>query len=173
MTQGAGPLIADRMQDPSAKVSLEDVAATAVEDTAEFLALEVSFGSKTFPRVLVAWAPALLEAFSGGEESGQQEMGQAVPPTLDRLLDVELPLSVSFGRTNLPVQDILKLGSGSIVELNCQANELVDVVVNNCMIARGEVVVIEGNYGVRIREIISRGERMALHNVRGPLRLSA
>ena len=75
-------------------------------------------------------------------------------------------MSVAFGRTTVPVHDILKLASGSIIELNCPANDLVEIIVNNCMIARGEVVVIEGNYGVRVREIISRSERMALHNVK-------
>lgn len=103
---------------------------------------------------------------------------QAEPPTLDLLLDVELPLSVSFGRTYLPVRDILKLSTGSIVELNCPANAYVDVIVNNCTIARGEVVVVEGNYGVRIDEIISRRERMMLQHKKGlnpgrPMRIGA
>ena len=86
------------------------------------------------------------------------------PPTLDMLLDVELPLSISFGRTFLPVREILKLQPGSVVELNCPAHAYVDVIVNNCTIARGEVVVIEGNYGVRIDEIISRRDRMLLQH---------
>jgi flagellar motor switch protein FliN/FliY len=86
------------------------------------------------------------------------------PATLDVLLDVELPLSVSFGRTYMPVRDILKLSTGSIVELNCPANSLVDVIVNNCTIARGEVVVVDGNYGVRIDQVISRRERMMIQH---------
>jgi flagellar motor switch protein FliN len=101
-----------------------------------------------------------------------------VAPTLDLLLDVELPLSVSFGRTYLAVREILKLSTGSIVELNCPANAYVDVIVNNCTIARGEVVVIEGNYGVRIDEIVSRRDRMLLQHKTGlnphrPMSISA
>ncbi len=96
-----------------------------------------------------------------------QEAGELATSTLDVLLDVELPLSISFGRTYLPIREILKLSTGSIVELNCPSTANVDVVVNNCTIARGEVVVIEGNYGVRIDEVISRRERMLLQNKKG------
>ncbi len=80
--------------------------------------------------------------------------------TLDLLLEVELPVSVSFGRAQLPLKEVLKLNSGSIVELNRSISEPVDLIVNNCVIARGEVVVVEGNYGVRIKQIISREERL-------------
>ncbi len=80
--------------------------------------------------------------------------------TLDLLLEVELPVSVSFGRAQLPLKDVLKLNSGSIVELNRSISEPVDIIVNNCVIARGEVVVVEGNYGVRIKQIISKEERL-------------
>ncbi len=80
--------------------------------------------------------------------------------TLDLLLDVELPISVSFGRAHLPLKEVMKLTTGSIVELNRTVSEPVDIIVNNCVIARGEVVVVEGNFGVRISEVISRQERL-------------
>jgi flagellar motor switch protein FliN/FliY len=80
--------------------------------------------------------------------------------TLGLLLEVELPVSVSFGRTQLELKDVLKLNSGSIVELNRSITEPVELIVNNCVIARGEVVVVEGNYGVRIKQIISKEERL-------------
>ena len=83
-----------------------------------------------------------------------------VPPTMDLLLDVELPVSVSFGKTEIPMKDVLKLTTGSVVELNRGVNEPVEVLVNHCLIARGEVVVVEGNYGVRIQQIISRSDRL-------------
>jgi flagellar motor switch protein FliN/FliY len=76
------------------------------------------------------------------------------------LLDVDLPVSVSFGRTRIPIKEILKLTTGSIVELNRSVSEPVEVIVNNCIVARGEVVVIEGNYGVRIHQIMSRQDRL-------------
>jgi len=80
--------------------------------------------------------------------------------TLELLLDVELPVSVSFGRTQLPLKDVIKLTTGSIVELNRGIGEPVEVIVNNCVIARGEVVVVEGNFGVRILQVVSRQERL-------------
>jgi flagellar motor switch protein FliN len=80
--------------------------------------------------------------------------------TFELLLDVELPVSVSFGRAQVPLKEVLKLTTGSIVELNRSIVEPVEVIVNNCVIARGEVVVIEGNFGVRIHEVISRQERL-------------
>ena len=80
--------------------------------------------------------------------------------TLDLLLEVELPVGVSFGRTQMRLKDAIKLSTGSIVELNRTITEPVEIIVNNCVIARGEVVVVEGNYGVRIKEIISREERL-------------
>ncbi len=177
VSQAANPLIADRTQDPAVKLNVEEMASAPADEPGEVFAVELTFGSKTFSRFYFSFTAALLSAFGGNAQTAPQETATRVPPTLDRLLDVELPLSVSFGRTNVPVHDILKLSSGSIIELNCPANDLVEIIVNNCMIARGEVVVIEGNYGVRVREIISRTERMALQNVKGnggaPMKLSA
>jgi flagellar motor switch protein FliN len=80
--------------------------------------------------------------------------------TFELLLDVELPVSISFGRAQVPLKDVLKLTTGSIVDLNRSIAEPVEVIVNNCVIARGEVVVVEGNFGVRIHEVISRQERL-------------
>lgn len=79
---------------------------------------------------------------------------------LDLLMEVELPVSVSFGRTRMRLKDAIKLTTGSIVELNRSVSEPVEVIVNNCVIARGEVVVVEGNYGIRIRQVVSREERL-------------
>jgi flagellar motor switch protein FliN/FliY len=95
-----------------------------------------------------------------GPDSGVDPLRGDLPPTMDLLLDVELPVSVSFGKTEIPMKDVLKLTTGSIVELNRGVNEPVEVLVNHCLIARGEVVVVEGNYGVRIQQIISRSDRL-------------
>ena len=83
-----------------------------------------------------------------------------VPKTLDLLLDVELPVSVSFGRAQIALKDVLKLTTGSILELDRTIAEPVEIIVNNCAIARGEVVVVEGNFGVRVLRVISRQERL-------------
>jgi flagellar motor switch protein FliN len=84
--------------------------------------------------------------------------------TFGLLLDVELPVGVSFGRAHVPLRDVLKFTTGSIIELNRSISEPVEVIVNNCVIARGEVVVIEGNFGVRIQQVISREGRLRTLN---------
>jgi flagellar motor switch protein FliN len=71
-----------------------------------------------------------------------------------------LPVNVSFGKTFLQIREVLKLNTGSIVELNRFVAEPVDVMVNDCVIARGEVVVVDGNYGVRITQLSSREDRL-------------
>jgi flagellar motor switch protein FliN len=81
--------------------------------------------------------------------------------SMDLLLDVDLDLSVELGRANVPVREILQLGSGSIVELNKLAGDSVDVLVNGRLIARGEVVVVDENFGVRITEILNPSDRIS------------
>jgi flagellar motor switch protein FliN/FliY len=93
-------------------------------------------------------------------DRAQSATTAASSSSIDLLLDVELPVSVSFGRAQLMLKDVIKLTTGSIVELNRTLSEPVEVIVNNCVIARGEVVVIEGNYGIRIKQVISRQERL-------------
>jgi flagellar motor switch protein FliN/FliY len=80
--------------------------------------------------------------------------------TLAVLLDESVRISVVFGRTSLPLQKIVKLTKGSILELGGSLRQPVEVVVNNRVIASGEVVVVEGNYGVRIHTVVSRQERL-------------
>ncbi len=84
----------------------------------------------------------------------------AASKTFDLLLDVALPVSVSFGKTSLQIREVLKLNTGSIVELDRFVTDPVEVIVNDCVIARGEVVVVDGNYGVRISQLASRDERL-------------
>lgn len=100
------------------------------------------------------------QALTGAGPAAPPAPAEKPPATLDLLLEVELPVSVSFGRAELPLKDVLKLTTGSIVELNRTVEEPVELIVNNCVIARGEVVVVDGNYGVRIRQIISPQERL-------------
>lgn len=104
--------------------------------------------------------PAASPSPQPGQAKALQPAGEARSPMLDLLMEVDLPVGVTFGRTQLRLKDAIKLTSGSIVELNRSIIEPVEVIVNNCVIARGEVVVIEGNYGVRIQEIVSREERL-------------
>jgi flagellar motor switch protein FliN/FliY len=79
---------------------------------------------------------------------------------IDLLLDVSLQVTVELGRTRRQIRDVLALGPGSVLELDKLAGELVDVLINGKLIAKGEVVVIDENYGVRITDIVSPTERV-------------
>lgn len=98
------------------------------------------------------------EAGSDSEAAPQraQESGG-----LDLLMDIPLEISVELGRVKMLVRDVLDLGAGSIIEIDKAAGEPVDVLVNGRVVARGEVVVIEDNFGVRITEILNPQERMS------------
>jgi flagellar motor switch protein FliN len=122
--------------------------------------------SPTLVSIVCNPPPPLAPAAEGaGPERGQQQAEPAAnrssaPPTMELILDVELPVSISFGKTDMAMRDVLKLTTGSIVELNRGVNDPVEVMINHCLIARGEVVVVEGNYGVRIQHIASRLDRI-------------
>lgn len=95
----------------------------------------------------------------------QFETLESVPPiegpsNLNLLLDVPLALSVELGSTKMRIREILELGIGSVIELDRLAGELVDILVNGKLIAKGEVVVIDENFGVKITDIVSPFERV-------------
>ena len=90
----------------------------------------------------------------------QVKFNQSERRNLDMLLDIPLKVTVELGRTKRSIKDILELTSGSIVELDKLAGEPVDILVNEKLIARGEVVVIEENFGVRVTDIISQSDRI-------------
>ncbi len=79
---------------------------------------------------------------------------------IDLILDVELEVVVSFGEAQMPLRDIVKLGIGSVIELEKAINDPVAIFVNDKPIARGEVVMVEGNYGVKILEVESTADRI-------------
>jgi flagellar motor switch protein FliN/FliY len=79
---------------------------------------------------------------------------------LAALLDVQLPVSIRFGETEMLLEDVIKLGVGAVIELNSAVDDPVELVVNGRCFARGEVVTVDGFYGVRITEITSVGERI-------------
>lgn len=80
---------------------------------------------------------------------------------LELLLDVPLDLSVELGRSRMSIQDLLGLSPGSVVELDKIAGEPLDILVNDRLVARGEAVVVNDKFGVRITDIVSPAERIA------------
>jgi len=96
-------------------------------------------------------------------------MDPATPPSsptepparrLDLLLDVPLEVEVELGRTRMTIQDLLALGPGSVIELDKVAGEALDILVNDRLVARGEAVVVNDKFGIRITEIVSPQERI-------------
>ena len=81
---------------------------------------------------------------------------------IDRLVDVSLNLSVELGRKNMRIKEILGLGPGKIIELDKLAGEPVDLLVNGKLLAKGEVVVVDENFGVRITELIDPLDRVKM-----------
>lgn len=137
--------------------------------------IEAKLGEKTVEFFLIIANELCHVIAVAGDESADQAVSpvpaqhhesavesSAMPSsrTFELLLDVDLPICVSFGRAALKLQDAIKLITGSLIELDRGLTDPVDLLVNNCVIARGEVVVVEGNYGVRITEIVSQKERL-------------
>jgi len=79
---------------------------------------------------------------------------------IDLILDIPVSLTVELGRTKLPIRNILQLAQGSVVELDGLAGEPMDVLVNGCLIAQGEVVVVNEKFGIRLTDIITPSERI-------------
>ena len=148
------------------------------DEQMQALALEVRHGSKRgmyglrgtrqFAQRCVIPAATRGRAETVQGSSGEATSGKvaAIVPeasnskTLDLLMDVSLAVRVSFGKTSLQLREVLKLNTGSVVELDRLVSEPVEVIVNNCVIARGEVVVVDGNYGVRVIHLASRADRL-------------
>lgn len=98
-------------------------------------------------------AAAAFQDFSGGSKG-------ATANDIDFILDIPVQLTVELGRTKIAIKNLLQLAQGSVVELDGMAGEPMDVLVNGCLIAQGEVVVVNDKFGIRLTDIISPSERI-------------
>lgn len=110
-------------------------------------------------------ADQLVAEASGMTEGGGAKKSSQMPTTsqdrnLNLILDIPLKVSVELGRTKMPVSELLNLTQGSVIELNKLAGEPMEVYVNDKLIARGEAVVVNEKFGVRLTDIISPAERV-------------
>ncbi|MEG0822353.1 MAG: flagellar motor switch protein FliN [Burkholderiaceae bacterium] len=114
------------------------------------------------------WASALAEQTSV-ENAKPANIFQSFAPTgspageggdLDLILDIPVTLTVELGRTKIPIKHIMQLAQGSVIELDALAGEPMDVLVNGCLIAQGEVVVVNEKFGIRLTDIVTPSERM-------------
>ncbi|MEI8029559.1 MAG: flagellar motor switch protein FliN [Comamonadaceae bacterium] len=97
----------------------------------------------------------VFQQFTANEEKGQQRTD------LDMILDIPVQLEVQLGRTKIAIKNLLQLAQGSVVELDGMAGEPMDVLVNGCLIAQGEVVVVNDKFGIRLTDVITRSERIS------------
>ncbi len=119
------------------------------------------------------WGAALAEQAQAGAQGGDASIAAAqifekLAPAgnaraqhdIDMILDIPVQLTVELGRTKIPIKHILQLAQGSVVELEGMAGEPMDVLVNGCLIAQGEVVVVNEKFGIRLTDIITPSERI-------------
>jgi flagellar motor switch protein FliN len=92
----------------------------------------------------------------------KSQLPQAVVPELERVIDVPLSVTLRFGQRNMRLREVLELNTGVLVELDRQVEEPVDLILDERVIARGEVVIVDGNYGLRITEIVERPSTVGL-----------
>ncbi|HJX63471.1 MAG TPA: flagellar motor switch protein FliN [Polyangia bacterium] len=95
------------------------------------------------------------------EETSNTSDSAAQGRRLELLLDVPLDLSVELGRARMSIQDLLNLSPGSVIELDKIAGEALDILINGRLVARGEAVVVNDKFGIRISDIVSPSERIA------------
>ena len=110
-------------------------------------------------------ADAKLEAVPNDVQAVENETVKASESkprsnNLDLILDIPLKVSVELGRARMLVSDLLNLGQGSVIELNKLAGESMEVLVNDRLVAKGEAVVVNEKFGIRLTEIISQSERV-------------
>jgi flagellar motor switch protein FliN len=116
------------------------------------------------------WASALAEQ-NGNETPAAsssagvfQPLSKVAAPTtrndIDMILDIPVQMTVELGRTKIAIRNLLQLAQGSVVELDGLAGEPMDVLVNGCLIAQGEVVVVNDKFGIRLTDIITPSERI-------------
>jgi flagellar motor switch protein FliN/FliY len=98
------------------------------------------------------------DAYAFNQLSANSDDSQ--PANLDFILDIPLEITVELGRTKMLIHDLLKLGQGSVIELPKAAGETLEILANNRLIAKGDVVVMNDKYGIRLTEVISTVERL-------------
>jgi flagellar motor switch protein FliN/FliY len=106
--------------------------------------------------VLLYFDGQLLTALSSGQAKTAAGLNGNFPidaANLKLVMDVELTMSLRFGQRQLPLRDVLELASGSVIELDRQVDDPVELLLDGKVIARGEAVIVDGNYGLRVTEV--------------------
>jgi flagellar motor switch protein FliN len=132
-----------------------------------FALIGVTIGGEQLPALVLALDKPILDVLATATNFGETasiEMDHS-GLMLDRLLNLEMPVSVALGRTQMAIRDLLKLVSGSVIELDQGVEDHADLIVHGTVVAKGEIVSVKGNYGIRIKELISQKDRIDLHSL--------
>jgi flagellar motor switch protein FliN/FliY len=113
-----------------------------------------------FPGAPGDGAAAGKPKFPEMEFSSESSLYSPLDPKLELLYDLQLPVSIELGRTNMLIRDILRLGRGSVIEFDKLVSEPVDVLINGKKVAEGEVVVIDKHFGIRITTLVDPTDRL-------------
>ncbi len=128
-----------------------------VDDWAAALAEQSATTASAEPPPVVNAATVQKQLFEKFSPSGTNP---TATHDIDMILDIPVQLTVELGRTRIPIKQILQLAQGSVVELDGLAGEPMDVLVNGCLIAQGEVVVVNDKFGIRLTDIVTPSERI-------------
>jgi len=108
---------------------------------------------------LAAWND-LLDEDAADKNTGSSASGEKTLSKLDIVLDIPVTISLEMGHTAISIRNLLQLNQGSVVELDRAAGEPLDILVNGCLVAHGEVVMVNEKFGIRLTDIISPAERV-------------
>ncbi len=118
------------------------------------------------------WAEALAEQASAKppvqtsarqpvfEQFSREQNSPGARQDIDLILDIPVQITVELGRTRMPIKQVLSMAQGTVIELDGLAGEPMDLLVNGCLIAQGEVVVVNEKFGIRITDIVTPAERV-------------
>jgi flagellar motor switch protein FliN/FliY len=132
----------DELQAP---VEAEDWATAMAEQTGDAVPTELAEPQSTTKA-------AIFQRLTGAGGEARND--------IDLIFDIPVQLTVELGRTRIPIKHILQLAQGSVIELDALAGEPMDVLVNGCLIAQGEVVVVNDKFGVRLTDVATPSERV-------------
>ena len=139
----------------------EDGQEEGLDDWAAALAEQADADARAAAQDQAAPAPApAAQAADIFQRFDAVQIPAGAPNNIDMILDIPVTLTVELGRTKIAIRSLLQLAQGSVVELDGLAGEPMDVLVNGCLIAQGEVVVVNDKFGIRLTDIITPAERI-------------
>lgn len=156
-------MAADPAIESSESDNADALSAAAVADNNDVQTIEEDDWGAAMAEQANAEASALAESSPKSAVFNEFSAGNALAGKqndIDFILDIPVQLTVELGRTKISIKNLLQLAQGSVVELDGMAGEPMDVLVNGCLIAQGEVVVVNEKFGIRLTDIITPAERI-------------